>query len=168
MKPLQVIGMTTKRLLLIHKNPTIGEVIQDCLTELVGGKVEVARSTLEGLWQASFYQPDAIILEVSVGEIDGLVFLKQLKSQPETKEIPVMLLSLKAKWSDLPQSWFHNSQLAAAIVNPLEPTMFAVEIAKVLGWDVDWVSSLGTWGLLDTISLSYYYFYEIFRFALLP
>jgi CheY-like chemotaxis protein len=97
MKPLQVICMTTKRLLLIHKNPTIGEVIQACLTDLVGGKVEVARSTLEGLRQASFYQPDAIILDISVGEIDGLVFLKQLKTKPETQGIPVMLLTLKAK-----------------------------------------------------------------------
>ena len=137
MKPLQVIGLTKKRLLLIHKNPTIGEAIQACLTDLVGWKVEVLRSSLEGLRQASFYQPDPIIFEVSVGEIDGLVFLKQLKSQPETQEIPVMLLTLKAKWSDLPQSWFHKSQLAAAIVNPLQPTMLAVEIAKVLGWDLD-------------------------------
>jgi len=137
MKPLQVIGMTTKRLLLIHKNPTIGGVIQACLTDFVSWKVEVAGSTLEGLRQASSYQPDAIILEVSIGEIDGLLFLKQLKSQPETQEIPVMLLTLKAKWSDLPQSWFHKSQLAAAIVNPLEPTMLGVEIAKVLGWDLD-------------------------------
>ncbi|MEG5170706.1 hypothetical protein [Microcoleus sp. B3-D7] len=31
----------------------------------------------------------------------------------------------------------HKSQLAAAIVNPLQPTMLAVEIAKVLGWDLD-------------------------------
>jgi len=137
MKPLQVIGMTTKRLLLIHKNPTTGEVIQACLIDLVGGKVEVARSTLEGLRQASFYQPDAIIVDISVGEIDGLAFLKQLKSQPETQGIPVMLLTLKAKWSDLPQSWFHKSQLAAAIVNPLQPTMLGVEIVKVLGWDLD-------------------------------
>jgi CheY-like chemotaxis protein len=137
MKPLQVIGMTTKRLLLIHKNLTIGEVIQACLIDLVGWKVEVARSTLEGFPQAISYQPDAIILEVSVGEIDGLVFLKQLKGQPETQGIPVILLTLKAKWSDLPQSWFHKSQLAAAIVNPLQPNMLAVEIAKVLGWDLD-------------------------------
>ena len=137
MKPLTVIGMTTKRLLLIHKNATVGEVIQACLTEVVGWKVEVAASTLEALRQASSYQPDAIILEVSIGEIDGLLFLKQLKTQPETQGIPVMLLTLKAKWSDLPQSWFHKSQLAAAIVNPLEPTMLGVEIAKVLGCDLD-------------------------------
>jgi CheY-like chemotaxis protein len=137
MKRLQVISMTTKRLLLIHKNPTIGEVIQACLTDLVGGKVGVASSTGEGLRQASLYQPDAIILEVSIGEIDGLLFLKQLKTQPETQGISVRLLTLKAKWSDLPQSWFRKSQLAAAIVNPLEPTMLGVEIAKVLGWDLD-------------------------------
>ena len=136
MKPLQVISMTRKRLLLIHKNPTMGEVIQACLIDLIGWKVEVARSTLAGLRQASFYQPDAVISEVSVCKIDGLVFLKQLKSQPETQGIPVLLLTLKAKWSDLQQSCFHKSQLAAAIVNPLEPTMLAVEIAKVLGWDL--------------------------------
>jgi DNA-binding response OmpR family regulator len=44
--------------------------------------VEVASSTGVGLPQASLYQPDAIILEVSIGEIDGLLFLKQLKTQP--------------------------------------------------------------------------------------
>ena len=104
MKPLQVIGMTTKRLLLIHNNATVGEVIQACLTDLVGWKVEVAVSTLEGLRQASSYQPDAILLEVSIGEIDGLLFLKQLKTKPETQGIPVLRLTLKAKWSDLQQT----------------------------------------------------------------
>lgn len=97
MNPLQVIGMTTKRLLLIHKNPAIGEVIQAYLTDFVGWKVEVAGSTLEGLRQAISYQPDAIILEVSIGEIDGFLFLKQLKNQPETQGIPVLLVTLKAK-----------------------------------------------------------------------
>jgi CheY-like chemotaxis protein len=137
MKHLPVIGMTTKKILLIHKNPTIWEVIQACLTDWVGWKVEVVNSTLEGLRQAIVSQPDAIIFEISIGEIDVLVFLKQLKSQPETQGIPVMLLTLKAKWLDLPQSWFHKSQLAAAIVHPLQPTMLPVEIAKVLGWDLD-------------------------------
>ncbi|MEG4497869.1 response regulator [Microcoleus sp. F10-C6] len=72
--------------------------MQACLTDIVGGKVEAASSSLEGLRQASFYQPDAIIWEVSIGEIDGLLFLKQLKTTPETEEIPVLLLTLKAKW----------------------------------------------------------------------
>ena len=67
--------------------------------------MEIARSTLEGLRQPSFYQPDAIIWEVSISKIDRLLFIKELKTQPETQGIPVMLLTLKAKWSDLQQSW---------------------------------------------------------------
>ncbi|MEG4119250.1 response regulator [Microcoleus sp. N9_B4] len=89
--------MTTKRLLLIHKNPTIGEVIQAYLTDFVGWQIEVAGSTGEGLRQAIVSQPDAIVLESYIGEIDGLLFLKRLKTQPETQSIPVLLLTLKAK-----------------------------------------------------------------------
>jgi PleD family two-component response regulator len=136
-KASQVVPLTTKTILLIHKDPTMGEVIQACLTDLAGWNVRVVTSTLEGLWQASLYQPDAIILEVSVGEIDGLLFLKQLRVQSATQTIPVLLLSLKDTWSNLQQSWFQKYQVAAAIVNPLDPAMFAVEIAKVLGWDLD-------------------------------
>jgi DNA-binding response OmpR family regulator len=137
MKDLQVVGMTTKTILLIHKDPNIGEVIQACLTDLAGWNVRVASSTLEGLRQASLYQPDAIILEISVGEIDGLLFLKQLRAQPATQGIPVLLLTFKAKWSDLQKSWFQKYQVTPVIVNPLDPAMLAVEIAKVLGWDLD-------------------------------
>lgn len=134
-KALQVVPMTTKTILLIHKDPNIGEVMQACLTDLAGWNVGVASSTLEGLRQASLYRPDAIMLEVSVGEIDGLLFLKQLKTEPTTEAIPVVLLTLKSKWSELQQSWFQKYQVAAAIVNPLDPAMLAVEISKVLGWD---------------------------------
>jgi CheY-like chemotaxis protein len=46
--------------------------------------------------QAILSQPDAIIVEVCVGEIDGLRFLKQLKTQPATQEIPVLILTYAA------------------------------------------------------------------------
>lgn len=137
MKALQVVSMTTKTFLLIHKDPYIGEVIEACLTDLAGWNVRVASSTSEGLRQASLDRPDAIIFELSGGEIDGLLFLKQLRAQPTTQGIPVVLLTLKAQWSDLQESWFQKYQVAAAIVNPLDPAMLAVEIAKVLGWDLD-------------------------------
>jgi CheY-like chemotaxis protein len=47
--------------------------------------VRVANSTLEGVQQARLSQPEAIIVEVCVGEIDGLRFLKQLRTQPATQ-----------------------------------------------------------------------------------
>ena len=64
--------------ILIHTEPNMQDVIQACLTTFAGWNVRVANSTLEGVQQAILSQPEAIILEVSVGEIDGLRFLKQL------------------------------------------------------------------------------------------
>jgi CheY-like chemotaxis protein len=72
------------------------EVIQACLTAFAGWNVRVANSTLEGVQQARLSQPDAIIVEVCVGEIDGWRFLKQLRTQPATQEIPVLILTYAA------------------------------------------------------------------------
>jgi CheY-like chemotaxis protein len=136
-KAVQVVSMTTKTILLIHKDPNIGEVIEACLTDLAGWNVLVATSTSEGLRKARLYQPDAIILEISVGEIDGLLCVKQLRVQPATEGIPVLLLSFKAKRSDLQESWSKKYQVKPVIVNPLDPAMFPIEVAKVLDWGFD-------------------------------
>jgi CheY-like chemotaxis protein len=129
--------MTTKKILLIHKEPIIQEVVQACLTDFGGWNVQVADSTAEGLQKAKLERPDAMILEVSVGEIDGLQFLKEIKAQPITQEIPVVLLSLKTKWFHLQESWFKAYKLPVVKLNPLEPAILPVEIANVLDWDLD-------------------------------
>lgn len=134
MKAIQVVNMTTKTILLIHKDPNMREVLQACLTDLGGWNVQVASSTLEGLQQAKKYLPDAIILEVSFSEIEGLLFLKQLRKQPETEQIPVVLLALRAKWFDLQPSWFQRYRVEAAIVNPLDLAGIPIQIANALGW----------------------------------
>ncbi|MEG3986834.1 response regulator [Microcoleus sp. S28C3] len=113
------------------------EVIQAYLTAFAGRNLRVANSTLEGVQQAILSQPDAIILEVAVGEIDGVRFLKQLRKQPPTQRIPVVILIYVPKWGYLQQSWFQQYNLPAVIVNPLAPAMLCVKIAKVLGWDLD-------------------------------
>ena len=68
--------MIWQKKILIHNKPKRQEVIQACLTAFAGWNVRVANSTLEGVQQAILSQPDAIIVEVWVGEIDGLRFLK--------------------------------------------------------------------------------------------
>jgi CheY-like chemotaxis protein len=61
------------------------EVIQAFLTAFAGWNVRVANSTLERVQQAILSQSEVIIVEVSVGEIDGLRFLKQLRTPPATQ-----------------------------------------------------------------------------------
>ena len=71
--------------ILIHNEPNMQDVIQACLTTFAGWNLRVANSTWEGVQQAILSQPEAIIVEVCVGEIDGLRFLKQLRTQPATQ-----------------------------------------------------------------------------------
>ena len=76
-------------------------------------------------------------MEVSVGEIDGLRFFKQLRTPPDTEVIPVAILTYAASWGDLQQSWFQQYHLPSVIVNPLDPAMLSVQTANVLGWDLE-------------------------------
>lgn len=69
------------------------DVIQACLTTFAGWNVQVPNSTLEGVPQAILSQPEVIIGEVSVGGIDGLRFLKQIRTPPDTQGIPVAILT---------------------------------------------------------------------------
>lgn len=134
MKVMPVVTMTTKTILLIHKKANMQEVVQACLTDLAGWNVQIAHLTSEGLRQARLYQPDAIILDGFFDEKDGLRFLQQLRREPTTQEIPVVLLIFRAKWFDLQQSWLQKYQVEVVTVNPLDPAMLPLQIANVLGW----------------------------------
>lgn len=135
MNALQVVAMTTKTILLIYQEPNMQEVIQACLADLGGWNVKVANSTLEGLRQAILALPDSIILDFSLSQLDKLLFLKELRKQPETQEIPVVLLALKPKWSEVRQSYFQPyNNVEVVIMNPFDPALLSVQIARVLGW----------------------------------
>ncbi|MCU0547402.1 MAG: response regulator [Oscillatoriaceae cyanobacterium Prado104] len=127
--------MTTKTMLLIYKEPNMQEIVQACLTDLGGWNVKVANSTLEGLRQAMLDRPDSIILDFSISKIDLFLFLKELRSEPATKDIPVVMLTLKPKWMDLQQTYFQQYNVAAVIVNPFDPALLSVQIARILGWE---------------------------------
>ena len=113
----------------------MGEVVEACLTDLAGWNVQVASPTLESLQKATLNAPDAIVLEFSLTDINILLFLKELRTQPATQKIPIVLLSIRAKWLDLKP--LQRYQVAAVAVNPLDLAMLPVQIANVLGWNLN-------------------------------
>lgn len=135
MKGFPVVSTTTKTILLIHKEPNMRELVQACLTDLAGWNVQVASLNLEDLEKATLHQPDAIVLEFSLSEINGLLFLKALRTQPATQKIPVVLLTVRAKWMD--SQLLQRYQVSPVAVNPLALAMLPVQIANVLGWNLE-------------------------------
>ena len=87
--------MTTKTILIIDDERNVRELIALCLKDLGGWDVLTVDSALEGLHRSAIDRPDAIVLDISMPGMDGLMFLERLRKNPETQAIPVVLLSAK-------------------------------------------------------------------------
>ena len=54
----------------------------------------------DALQHAEHAQPDLITLDLELPDIDGLAVLSQLKANPRTRDIPVIILSIRADLDD--------------------------------------------------------------------
>jgi CheY-like chemotaxis protein len=124
--------MTTKSILLIDDEPNLAQVIAVCLESLKGWKVQIANSGKAGLSIVEALQPDAILLDVMMPEMDGINVFQHLQQNPNTQNIPVILLTAKVQASD--HARFAQLNIAGAISKPFEPLQIADQIAALLKW----------------------------------
>lgn len=61
--------------------------------EMEGFKVSVALNGEAGLADVKKKCPDIVILDILLPKMDGFVVLEKLKADPETKHVPVILLT---------------------------------------------------------------------------
>lgn len=127
--------MTPKHILLIDDEDDIREIAQLSLEILGGWVVLLANSGREGIQQAQTHQPDAILLDVMMPELDGLATFQQLQANPVTQGIPVILLTAKVQSPD--QRKFNELGVSGLITKPFEPLALAEQVAKILGWTLN-------------------------------
>ncbi|MFW6359770.1 MAG: response regulator [Chroococcales cyanobacterium] len=125
-------AITNKVILLVDQEINVREVVEVCLCDLAGWNVLTVTYGQEGLNLALTDQPNAIILDLSLPDMDGFAFLKALRNNPLTKRIPVVLLTDKARWytPQLLNSW----GVVGAIAKPFDPVILPHQIAQALGW----------------------------------
>jgi CheY-like chemotaxis protein len=124
--------MTTKRILVIDDEDGIREIIQICLETVAGWDVLTAASGSEGLAIACAEQPDAILLDVMMPDMDGPTTFGQLQSNTATQHIPTILLTAKAKISE--QQQFINLGVTGVITKPFTAKDLVEQIQEILSW----------------------------------
>jgi CheY-like chemotaxis protein len=125
--------MTARTVLIVDDDPSIREVATMSL-ELVGGwQVVVAHHGEEGLVQAARHLPDAVLLDVMMPGMDGIATFTQIRGNPETADIPVIMLTAKIKPGGR-QEWDHLP-VSGVIPKPFDPMALPQQIAVLLGWD---------------------------------
>ncbi|MFQ3585593.1 MAG: response regulator [Cyanobacteriota bacterium] len=123
----------THRLLIIDDEPDIWEMTQLILENLAGWQVLTAGSGPEGIQKAAQEQPEAILLDVMMPDMDGPTTLARLRALPETQGIPVIFLSAKVK--NAQDSSLAHLGANGIISKPFNAATLASEIAALVGWD---------------------------------
>jgi two-component system, OmpR family, alkaline phosphatase synthesis response regulator PhoP len=84
-----------KNILLVDDDPDFVEAVR-VIVENGGYNVRVAYDGQEGLDAVAEQKPDLIVLDVMMPHMDGHAACAKLKSDPETREIPIILLTAVA------------------------------------------------------------------------
>lgn len=84
--------MKKYKILLIEDEPGQALAISSALSS-AGYEIASAGDGKEGLEKAKDEAPDLILLDIVLPKMDGVAVLKELKKNPQTKEIPVIILT---------------------------------------------------------------------------
>ena len=125
--------MDTKRILVIDDEADICEIAKVSLQITKQWQVVMASSGEEGVAIAVAKQPDAILLDVVMPEVNGLMTLKMLKDNPATCLIPVIMLT--ATKNIATQQQYAQLGAQAILTKPFDPGVLGNQIAAALGWE---------------------------------
>ncbi len=79
-------------ILIVDDNSANLGVLSDALSQ-EGFEVRVAKSGKMALERVKYAQPDLILLDVMMPEIDGFETCRRLQANPETKQIPIIFMT---------------------------------------------------------------------------
>ncbi|MBP0008997.1 MULTISPECIES: response regulator [unclassified Roseofilum] len=126
--------MASKHILMIDDEMDIREIARISLEKLRGWQVTGTASGYEGVELAQQHQPDVILLDVMMPEIDGKETLKLLKANPKTKHIPVIWLTAQVQMTRREAA---ASGGVGVLIKPFDPLELPNQIEAALDFQTE-------------------------------
>lgn len=126
------------KILAVDDERHIARLVQVNL-ERQGHQVTVAYDGEEALQKVAQERPDLIVCDVMMPRKDGFQVLAELKADPSTADIPVIMLTAKAQDADVFRGW--SSGVDCYLTKPFQPQELINFVQRVLdssgGYDDD-------------------------------
>lgn len=122
----------TRRVLLVDDEPDVRAVARLSLERVGGWEVLEADGGRAGIDLAAQHQPDAVVLDVMMPELDGPATFRLLREDPRTRAIPVVLLTARVD-PEARAQWLEMG-VAGVLAKPFDPMRLSADVAGVLGW----------------------------------
>ncbi len=100
------------------------------LVERVGYDVLEAMNGVEGIQVAREQHPDLILMDMALPEMDGWAATKEIKSDPKTKDIPIIALTAYTQPNDRLNA--NKAGCDSFIAKPLDIAGFTAELKRFL------------------------------------
>jgi two-component system alkaline phosphatase synthesis response regulator PhoP len=130
MRRKEVSGMAKGRILVVDDEIYIVHIL-DFSLGMEGYEVVTALDGEQALERARSEKPDLIVLDIMMPKLDGYETCKRLKADPETKDVPVILLSAKGRNVD--QKVGFEVGADDYITKPFSPRKLVERINAILG-----------------------------------
>ncbi|MGG6295937.1 response regulator transcription factor [Leptolyngbya sp. AN02str] len=117
------------RVLVVEDSVTQREMITDLLKGS-GLDVAVASDGVEALEQIQDKIPDLVVLDIVMPRMNGYEVCRQIKSNPVTQNIPVVMCSSKGEEFD--RYWGMKQGADAYIAKPFQPTELVGTVKQLL------------------------------------
>jgi two-component system cell cycle response regulator DivK len=124
-----VVTMSNSHVLVIEDNEQ-NLYLMRFLLEKHGFAVSAARSGREGLEMVDRLDPDLIVLDVQLPEMDGYAVAAELRRQPRSRETPIVVVTSHAMVGDREKAL--GSGATDYIEKPIDPRTFVDRIRKHL------------------------------------
>ncbi|HEY9806203.1 MAG TPA: response regulator, partial [Candidatus Obscuribacterales bacterium] len=118
--PQQELNLAGIRVLVVDDEPDARELLTVLLAEY-GAEVLAVASASEVLANLESFQPDVLVSDIAMPDVDGYALIQQVRTLPATKggQIPAISLTAYAREEDYQRSL--NSGFEKHVTKPLEP-----------------------------------------------
>lgn len=113
------------RALIIDDDPDLVSLIRRTLEFTAGWEVQTALSGPAGIALARNAPPDVILVDLMMPEMDGYEVCRQLKADPATAPVPVVLLTARR---DLDERLLAETGAAGVLFKPFQPQDLARQV----------------------------------------
>ncbi|MEG3848277.1 response regulator transcription factor [Microcoleus sp. herbarium19] len=117
------------RLLLVDDEPGLREAVQAYLEDS-DFTVEVASNARDGWELLQQCNPDLVISDIMMPQVDGYQFLKQVREDPRYKALPVVFLTAKGMTGDRIQGY--QAGCDAYLSKPFDPDELVAIVTNLL------------------------------------
>ena len=118
-----------KRVLVVDDDPPIVRLLRKCL-EQHGLEVATACDGAACLLAIESQRPDLVILDVMMPVMDGFQALRVLREKPETRDLPVILLTARKEDIDVARGWSTGADFY--LTKPVALDEFVLVVRRIL------------------------------------